>query len=197
MATKTKSQSATVEKMSLEARVEALLFVAPGMVTANQLAAALEVAPREVEKALAALEAGYAGRGLRMQRHKGELRLVSAPEAAQLVERFLDLEATWRLSAAALEVLSIVAYRQPITRPQIDAVRGVNSDTSMHSLLAHGLIEETGRAEGPGRPILYATTPDFLQHFGLSKLDELPPLNLDFLAKQEELPEPEPHKLKE
>jgi segregation and condensation protein B len=182
-------------ELGLEAQVEALLFVAPGMVAVNQLAAALEVAPREVEKALTALESGYAQRGLRLQRHKNELRLVSAPQTSQLVERFLDLEATWRLSAAALECLSIVAYQQPITRPQIDAVRGVNSDSSLRSLLTHDLIEEAGRTDGPGRPILYATTPDFLQHFGLGKLEELPPLNLDFLAKQETLPGV--HELKE
>jgi segregation and condensation protein B len=211
MAAKTKTESTTTEnsvpsqpiakakggrgELGLEAQVEALLFVAPGMVAVNQLAAALEVAPREVEKALTALESGYAQRGLRLQRHKNELRLVSAPQTSQLVERFLDLEATWRLSAAALEVLSIVAYQQPITRPQIDAVRGVNSDSSLRSLLTHDLIEEAGRTDGPGRPILYATTPDFLQHFGLGKLEELPPLNLDFLAKQETLPGV--HELKE
>ncbi len=195
MAAKSKSESPTTEKLGLEAQVEALLFVAPGLVSVNQLAAALEVAPREVEKALAILETGYAQRGLRLQRHKNELRLVSTPEAAHLVERFLDLEATWRLSAAALECLSIVAYQQPITRPQIDAVRGVNSDSSLRSLLTHGLVEEAGRTDGPGRPILYATTSDFLQHFGLGKLEELPPLNLDFLAKQETLPGV--HELKE
>jgi segregation and condensation protein B len=99
------------------------------------------------------------------------------------------LEATTRLSNAALETLSIVAYQQPITRPQIDSVRGVNSDSSLRSLLTHGLVEEAGRADGPGRPILYATTPEFLQQFGLSKIEELPALNLDFLAKQQALPE--------
>lgn len=174
--------------LSVEAKLEALLFVAPGTVTVKQLAEALEVAPREVDKALATLEASLAARGIRMQRHKGELRLASAPQTGGLIERFLDLEATTRLSHAALECLAIVAYQQPVTRPQIDAVRGVNSDSSMHSLLAHGLVEESGRAETAGRPILYSTTPDFLQHFGLGKLEDLPPLNLDHLAKQEPLP---------
>lgn len=176
--------------LSLESRLEALLFVAPGTVTIKQLAESLGVAPREVEKALATLEESYKERGIRLQRHKGELRLTSAPQTAELVEHFLDLEATTRLSAAALECLAIVAYQQPITHPQIDAVRGVNSDSSLRLLLTHSLIEEIGRAEGPGRPILYATTPEFLQHFGLSKLEELPPLNLDHLAKQSELHEP-------
>ncbi|MEX2142969.1 MAG: SMC-Scp complex subunit ScpB [Anaerolineales bacterium] len=176
------------QDLSLEAKLEALLFVAPATVSVKQLAEALEVTPRQVETSLEALEAGYAERGIRLQRHKGELRLTSAPQTAALVERFLDLEATTRLSHAALECLAIVAYQQPITRPHIDSIRGVNSDSAMRSLLTHGLIEETGRAETAGRPILYETTPEFLQHFGLSKLESLPPLNLDHLAKQENLP---------
>ena len=183
------AESNGAQELSLEAKLEALLFVAPATVSVKQLAEALEVTPREVEKSLETLEAGYAERGIRLQRHKGELRLTSAPQTAPLVERFLDLEATTRLSHAALECLAIVAYQQPVTRPQIDAVRGVNSDTAMRSLLTHGLIEEIGRTESAGRPILYATTAEFLQHFGISKLEELPPLNLDFLAKQESLPD--------
>ncbi|MCW5878863.1 MAG: SMC-Scp complex subunit ScpB [Anaerolineales bacterium] len=176
------------EPLSLEAQLEALLFVAPATVNPKQLAEALDAKPKQIEEALNALEASYAQRGIRLQRHKGELRLTSAPQAAGLVERFLDLEATTRLSAAALECLSIVAYQQPITRPQIDAVRGVNSDSAMRSLLTHGLVEEAGRADTPGRPILYATTTEFLQHFGLDKLEALPPLNLDHLASQAALP---------
>ena len=186
MPTKT-AETNGAEQLSLEAKLEALLFVAPATVSVKQLAEALEVAPRQVEKALETLEAAYAERGIRLQRHKGELRLTSAPQTAALVERFLDLEATSRLSHAALECLAIVAYQQPITRPQIDAVRGVNSDSAMRSLLTHGLIEETGRTDTAGRPIVYATTAEFLQHFGLSKLEALPPLNLDHLAKQENL----------
>ncbi len=186
MPTKT-AETNGAEQLSLEAKLEALLFVAPATVIVKQLAEALEVTPRQVEKALEELEAGYAERGIRLQRHKGELRLTSAPQTAALVERFLDLEATSRLSHAALECLAIVAYQQPITRPQIDAVRGVNSDSAMRSLLTHGLIEETGRTETAGRPIVYETTAEFLQHFGLSNLESLPPLNLDHLAKQENL----------
>ncbi|HLE72745.1 MAG TPA: SMC-Scp complex subunit ScpB [Anaerolineales bacterium] len=177
-----------VQELGLEARLEALLFVAPAEVSVKQLAEALEENPRQVEKALDTLEAAYAERGIRLQRHQGQLRLTSAPQTGALVQRFLDLEATSRLSHAALECLAIVAYRQPITRPQIDAVRGVNSDSAMRSLLTHGLIEETGRTDTAGRPIVYATTPEFLQHFGLSKLESLPALNLDHLAKQEDLP---------
>lgn len=159
------------------ARLEALLFVAPGAVMPSQLAEVLGINPRELEKLLEQLEADYLTRGLRLQRQRGRLQLTTAPEAAPLVEKFLNLDATTRLSQAALETLAIVAYQQPVTRPQIDSIRGVNSDGVMKSLLSKGLIEEGGRSEGPGRPILYATTPDFLQHFGLSSLKELPPLD--------------------
>ena len=99
----------------------------------------------------------------------------------ELIERFLGLEATTHLSRAALETLAIIAYQQPVTRPQIDSIRGVNSDSMMKSLLSKGLILESGRADGPGRPILYSTTPEFLQHFGLNSILEMPSL-----AKPEE-----------
>jgi len=92
------------------------------------------------------------------------------------VERFAGLEASNRLSRAALEALAIIAYQQPVTRPEVDAIRGVNSDGVMKSLLSKGLIEEAGRAERPGRPILYNITSDFLSHFGLASLAELPPI---------------------
>jgi segregation and condensation protein B len=158
----------------LKASLEALLFVAPGPVTAAQLAAALEITTAEVEAGLAQLGEELQGRGLRLQRHAGQLQFTTAPEMAPLVERFLGLEATSHLSRAALEALAIVAYQQPATRPQVDAIRGVNSDGVLKSLLSKGLVHEVGRAEGPGRPILYATTSDFLQHFGMNSLDELP-----------------------
>lgn len=185
--------------LSLPARLEALLFVAPGAVTSAQLAAALEVSQKEAEEGLAALESYYlgrtlpdspavsgsaacAGRGLRLQWQKGRVQLTTAPQAAALVERFLGLEASSRLSRAALETLAIVAYQQPVTRPQVDAIRGVSSDGVMKSLLSKGLVQEVGRAEAPGRPILYSITPEFLQYFGLNRLEDLPPLNLDEAA---------------
>lgn len=160
----------------MKAPLEALLFVAPGPVTTAQLAAALEITPDEVEVGLTQLSEELQGRGLRLQRHAGQLQLTTAPEMAPLVERFLGLEATSHLSRAALEALAIIAYQQPATRPQVDAIRGVNSDGVIKSLLSKSLLQEVGRAEGPGRPILYTTTADFLQHFGLNSLDELPPL---------------------
>ncbi len=165
--------------LSLESRLEALLFASPEPVTARRLAQALEMPLREVEAGLTRLAASLEGRGIRLERHRERWQLVSAPEAGPLIERFLGIEATARLSQAALETLAIVAYRQPITRPQIDAIRGVNSDGVLRSLLSKGLIEEVGRSEGPGRPILYGTTALFLELFGLPSLDALPPLDLE------------------
>ncbi len=177
------SMTATTESetpLNLSAQLEALLFAAPGSVTASQLATALEITSAEVEKGLTELEASYRqhseDHGIRLQRHHGRVQLTTAPEAAELIERFLGLDATSRLSRAALEALAIIAYQEPTTRPQIDAIRGVNSDGVLKSLLSKGLIQEIGRAEAPGRPILYSVTPEFLQHFGLNSLTDLPPL---------------------
>ena len=172
-------ESCSPSNLSLTAVLEALLFVAPGAVTVAQLASALELPQRDIEKGLQELEEQYQLRGLRLERHMGRVQLTTAPETSQLVERFLGLEATSRLSRAALESLAIVAYQQPVTRPEIDAIRGVNSDGVLKSLLSKGLIQEVGRAERPGRPILYSTTSDFLRHFGLSSLDELPQLPVE------------------
>lgn len=172
---------------STAARLEALLFVAAEPVAPAQLAAALEITTTEVEQGLRALEESLQARGLRLQRHAGRVQMTSAPEFAELVERFLGLEASTRLSRAALETLSIVAYQQPVTRPQVDAVRGVNSDGMMKSLLSKGLIQETGRADGPGRPILYSTTPEFLQHFGLNSVRDLPPLELEQESEEQDV----------
>jgi segregation and condensation protein B len=167
----------------LNAQIEALLFVAPGAVSISQLATALGITNRAVETILGELGQSYQRRGIRLQRHSGRVQMTSAPEAAEAIETFLGLEATSRLSSAALEALAIIAYQQPVTRPQVDSIRGVNSDGVMKNLLHKGLIQEIGRAEGPGRPILYSTTPEFLGHFGLTSLEELPPLNLEELAQ--------------
>ncbi len=162
---------------NLEARLEALLFVAAAPVTIAQLAEALDQKAQEIEAGLHSLEQLYGqGRGLSLQWHAGRVQLTTAPALAGTVEKFLGLEATARLSRAALETLAIIAYKQPVTRPGVDAIRGVNSDGVMKSLLSKGLVQEVGRSEGPGRPILYGTTAEFLQHFGLPSLAELPPL---------------------
>lgn len=167
-------------KMSkLKASLEAVLFVAPVAVSLSQLASALDISEAQVEQVIKHLAEDYQERGLRIQRHAGRIQLTTAPDVGESVERFLGLEITTYLSQAALEALSIVAYEQPVTRPQVDGIRGVNSDGVMKSLLHKGLIQDIGRAEGPGRPILYATTPEFLQQFGLNSMDELPPLELE------------------
>jgi segregation and condensation protein B len=171
----------TETELPLSVKLEALLFVAAEPVTNAQLATALDVAPSVIERGLNELDASLSTRGLRLQRHAGRVQLTTAPQLAELIERFLGLEATSHLSRAALETLAIIAYQQPVTRPQIDSIRGVNSDSMLKSLLNKGLILESGRADGPGRPILYSTTPEFLQHFGLSSILEMPPL-----AKPEE-----------
>lgn len=168
-------------ELPLSVKLEALLFVAAEPVATAQLATALDVAPSVIERGLNELDESLSSRGLRLQRHAGRVQLTTAPQLAELIERFLGLEATTHLSRAALETLAIIAYQQPVTRPQIDAIRGVNSDSMMKSLLHKGLILETGRADGPGRPILYSTTPEFLQHFGLNSILEMPSL-----AKPEE-----------
>lgn len=168
-------------ELSLSAKLEALLFVSGEPVATAQLAAALDVAPSVIERGLNELDASLSTRGLRLQRNAGRAQLTTAPQLAELVEHFLGLEATSHLSRAALETLAIIAYQQPVTRPQIDSIRGVNSDSMMKSLLHKNLILESGRADGPGRPILYSTTPEFLQHFGLNSILEMPPL-----AKPEE-----------
>jgi len=163
-------------ELPLSVKLEAILFVAAEPVTTAQLAAALDVSPSVIERGLNELDASLLTRGLRLQRHTGRVQLTTAPQLAELIERFLGLEATSHLSRAALETLAIIAYQQPVTRPQIDSIRGVNSDSMMKSLLSKGLILESGRADGPGRPILYSTTPEFLQHFGLNSILEMPPL---------------------
>lgn len=165
------------QQLSLCAILEALLFSAPSPVAIHQIATALELNHTEIEIGLQELAVELGVRGIRLQCHLGRYQLTTAPEAAQAVETFLGLEATSRLSRAALEALAIIAYQQPTTRPQIDGIRGVNSDGVLKSLLSKGLIQEVGRGEGPGRPILYATTSDFLLHFGLSTVDELPSLD--------------------
>jgi len=161
---------------SLAPVIEALLFVADEPTSLERLAQTLMVDETLVDQAVELLRGLYAGRGMRVQRKGRRVQLVTAPEAAAVIERFMGLDLSSRLSPAALETLAIVAYKQPITRSDIDGVRGVNSDSVLRSLMTKGLIEEIGRLDQAGRPILYGTTFEFLQHFGLSDLSELPPL---------------------
>lgn len=169
----------SAHELEKTAIVESLLFVASGPVPIGRLAKTMGLKPKQVEKVLYDLQEQYVTRGLNLQWNSDGVQLTSAPEAASYIEAFLGLETTTRLSQAALEVMSIVAYMQPVTRPQIDRIRGVNSDGSLRKLLTFGLIEELGRQDTPGRPILYGTTPEFLQQFGLDSLGQLPDLPED------------------
>ena len=163
---------------NLPVLLEALLFVSEHPVEETYLARALEVSGARVHQALEALarQLRESGRGVRLQRGPEGAQLVSAPEAAAKVELFLGLEANRKLSQAALETLAIVAYRQPVTRGQIDAIRGVSSDGAVATLRARSLIAPAGYAAGPGRPMLFQTTQRFLEHFGLERAGQLPPL---------------------
>jgi segregation and condensation protein B len=158
--------------------VESLLFVAGEPITVAQLAQVLELPADAIEAVLEQLVADCGTRGVRVQRHGDSVQLVSAPEASAVIERFLGVQPQTRLSSAALEALAIIAYRQPITRAQVEALRGVDSSGVLRALLSRDLVVETGRLETAGRPILYATTDEFLRQFGLSSLAELPPIDL-------------------
>ena len=158
--------------------IEAILFIAIEPVSINQMATILDKPISQVENLLKIMEENLQGRGIRLQRSGGRILLTSAPEKSQIIEKFLGLEATSRLSRAALESLAIIAYKQPVTRPSLDAIRGVNSEGVLRSLLGKGLIQELGRSPSPGRPFLYGTTTYFLQYFGLTSINMLPPLDL-------------------
>lgn len=192
------SDSSNEPKIQLESlkRIEAILFAAPGLTSVDRLAQTTGLKTREVESALGALKTHYLDmHGIRIQEVKGQYQLVTAPEYASDIEVFLGLEVTSRLTQASLEALAIVAYKQPTTRPEIDSIRGVNSDGVLKSLLSKGLIEELGRSDAPGRPILYGVTPDFLQHFGLEALDQLPDIDFEALFSTPEHAEADERKL--
>ncbi len=157
----------------LTSAIEAVLFVAEKPVSVAELAKSTGRSRREVESALAELERARTASGLRLQRDGEDWRLVTAPEAAAAVSAYLGADRL-RISQASLETLSVIAYRQPATRAAVEQIRGVNCDQTIDTLMQRRLIEEVGRAERPGRPILYGTTWEFLECFGLRSIDELP-----------------------
>jgi segregation and condensation protein B len=164
--------------LSMLAMLESLLFVADGPVEASQLARVLDTPVEVVTAHLHRLAEEYQaqGRGLRVAERNGRFQMVTAPAAAALIETFLNLDTTTKLSAPALETLAVVAYRQPVTRAQVEAVRGVDCSGILRSLLQRGLVEEVDRLDAPGRPVRYGVTDLFMQHFGLTGLHDLPPL---------------------
>jgi segregation and condensation protein B len=163
----------TQARSGLANAVEAVLFVAEKPVSRAELARVVDATPRAVDSALAELAAGYAGSGLRLAHDADDWQLITAPEAAPFVAAYLGADRL-RLSPASLETLAVIAYRQPATRAEVEAVRGVNCDQTIYTLTARRLIEERGRKDAPGRPILYGTTWEFLECFGLSSLEDLP-----------------------
>ncbi len=162
--------------LSLASQVEALLYASGEPASLAALAGALDATNGEIEAALEELTALYAVRGIRLQRSGNKVQLVTAPEIAAKVQKFLGLEEVNRLSPAALETLAIIAYNQPITRPQMEMIRGVNCDGVITTLAARNLIQELGRADTVGHPMRYGVSFEFLQYFGLRNVHELPPV---------------------
>lgn len=165
-----------------EAALEALLFVAERPLSRREIAA-LAVTDREtVDARLGDLEVSLRDRGIRLLLDGDRVELATSAEAGALVARYVGADAV-RLSPASLETLAIVAYRQPITKSAVERIRGVDSDYTMRSLMHRRLIVELGRADAPGRPYLYGTGFEFLERFGMTSLDGLPPLEVDIAAR--------------
>jgi segregation and condensation protein B len=161
---------------SLTLVVESILFVADEPVEIEVLSRICGSGASDVSAAIDALASYYQGRGLRIQRTGDAVQMVTAPQASSYVEEFLGVDENHRLSQAALETLAIIAYKQPMSRSTLEAIRGVNCDRALASLKIRGLIMEVGRATTAGRPYLYGTTFRFLEYFGLEKPEDLPPL---------------------
>jgi segregation and condensation protein B len=173
--------AAAPDELSL-VELEALLFVAERPLTRREIGALCGVAIEAVDERLGDLEVSLRVRGVRLVVSGERVELATAPEAGRLIARYIGADGI-RLSPASLETLAIVAYRQPITRGAIERIRGVDSDYVLRSLLHRRLIAEQGRADTPGRPILYATGFEFMERFGLTSLDDLPSLDADVAAR--------------
>lgn len=165
-----------------EAALEALLFVAEKPLSRREIASLAVTDRATVDARLGDLEVSLRDRGIRLLIDGDRAELATAPEGGALVARYVGADAI-RLSPASLETLAIVAYRQPVTRSAIERIRGVDSDYTIRTLMHRRLVVELGRSEAPGRPFLYGTGFDFLERFGLTSLDELPPLESDVAAR--------------
>lgn len=159
---------------ALARQAEALLFSLGTAIAARELAGALEIDGKQLQQVLDRLAGSLSGHGLMLQRHDDEVQMVTRPEAAAAVRRLLNPEVPGRLSPAAYETLAIIAYRQPLTKAAIEAVRGVDCERVLEGLLGRGLIEERGRLDAPGTPRLFGTTMRFLQLLGVERLEDLP-----------------------
>jgi segregation and condensation protein B len=165
-----------------ENELEALLFVAERPLARREIAALAGVDRSTVDARLGDLEVSLAGRGITLAVSGDRVELATAPEAGALIARYVGAGAT-RLSQASLETLAIVAYRQPVTRGGVERIRGVDSEYTVRTLLHRRLIVELGRSDAPGRPFLYGTDFEFLERFGISSLDELPPLDAEIAGR--------------
>lgn len=176
-------------KTSLSSKIEALLFVAgDDGLTIKQLSFLTESDEQELKQHLGLLEEKYEQNdsGIMLKQLAGVYQLVTRPEMADTVQKLADNPTAQALSQASLEVLSIIAYKQPITRVEIEDLRGVKSEKALHTLSAKALVQEVGRAERTGRAILYGTTKEFLDYFGLQSLKELPPLPQEAADEEEQ-----------
>ncbi|HSL26803.1 MAG TPA: SMC-Scp complex subunit ScpB [Acidimicrobiia bacterium] len=164
--------------MNTRAALEAILFVTEAPVPVEELAEVLEVPRQQVQESLEGLAADLLNResGLVLRNSAGGWRLYSHPDAYPFLERFSSSATARRLTGASLEVLAVIAYRQPVSRGQIGEIRGVDSDSAIRTLERMGLVEEAGRLPGPGNPAVYRTTDLFLEKLGINGLEELPPL---------------------
>lgn len=166
-------------KTNLSSEIEALLFVAgDDGLTLKQLQFLTEAEIEELQAGIVELETRYAESvsGICLKELAGVFQLVTKQEVAETIQKLVENPTVQALSQASLEVLAIIAYKQPITRVEVEDLRGVKSEKALHTLAAKGLVQEAGRVEGTGRAILYGTTKEFLNYFGLKNLDELPPL---------------------
>lgn len=168
-----------MEDKNLQRAIEAVLFAAGERVEISRLAMALEVDERDIETATNSLADALAfeRRGIRILRLEDGYQMVSSGEMADYITKALETRKPPKLSSSQLEALTIVAYYQPATKAMVEQIRGVDSSYSISALMNKNLIEEAGRLNVPGRPILYRTTADFLRTFGLSTLEELPPID--------------------
>ena len=182
----TNSEKSVLELTERVGIVEAILFVTGNAVEKKEICRALEIDAGALEETLDALESGYDfdRRGLRLLRFGEHVQLATRPDYAPYVEKLLQPVQKQSLSQAIMETLAVIAYRQPVTKAEIELVRGVKCDYSVQSLVAKGLIEEVGRKEALGKPILYGTTDSFLRHFCISSLSELPQIDFSQLAKK-------------
>ncbi len=176
------------DKMNLNelaAAVEALLFAAGEPVNGEEITDVLQIDEDTLSHVLKKLEEDLEGRGVMLVRAGGEFQLSTRPQYYEYITKMVEPRQRTALSNAALETLSIVAYNQPVTRSSIEYIRGVNSDGAVNRLIERGLIEECGRLDTPGKPLLYKTTTNFLKTFGLTEIEEMPdigsiPLQLTF-----------------